>query len=500
MRENRTAPSPDITLPEALDNSAMSAVEAEARTCLILLFCERSRSVGAVAHLPEGKPGPLRMLGRGASRSEDPYERLTFGLQRPGSFDAVPPFESESLSRVQLLVRDDGEGGVQVERRGRLEVRLNGEFVERHAVAGQGDVLQLGKQMLLLVSRRPLHLAGPSSDYPCGGFGAPDLLGIVGESPPIWRLRERIAHVAKRPGHVLVLGESGTGKELAARAVHKLSSRGKKLLVARNAATIPDGLAAAELFGNAKNFPNPGIERVGLVGEAHGSALYLDEVGELPEALQAQLLRVLDDGEYHRLGDSAARTADVRLIAATNRPRGRLKHDLAARFMHQIEVPGLNQRIEDIPFLVRELLQRMTSKDAPRATPDAAHCTPELSLSLLSSLVRHRYSLHTRELQCFLEQSLTVSKGRHLRRSPEMSFRFDPHCTLEGTVSPSSISDAGSDPEPEPKYLQRVQAVLDANNGSVANSWQELGLSSRHVLDRLIRKHRLIIRKTAAPS
>src|SRR6185503_16398678 len=115
----------------------------------------------------------------------------------------------------------------------------------------------------------------------------------------------------------------------AARALHELSPRAERRLVSRNAATLPSGLMDAELFGNAKNYPNPGMaERAGLIGEANGGTLFLDEIGELPAELQAHLLRVLDgDGEYQRLGDAQQRRSDFRLVAATNRDPSSLKHD-----------------------------------------------------------------------------------------------------------------------------------------------------------------------------
>src|SRR5262249_14365097 len=160
--------------------------------------------------------------------------------------------------------------------------------------------------------------------------------------------------------NVLIHGPSGTGKELAARAVHALSRRAKRPLVARNAATLPPGLVDAELFGNVKNYPNPGTpERPGLIAQADGGTLFLDEIGELPWDLQAHLLRVLDaGGESHRLGEATARRASIRLVAATNRAPGELKHDLLARLTLRLVMPELAARPEDIPLLVRHLLRR----------------------------------------------------------------------------------------------------------------------------------------------
>src|SRR5205807_1302663 len=124
----------------------------------------------------------------------------------------------------------------------------------------------------------------------------------------------------------------GCGKELVAQGIHALSSRRARKIVSRNAATFPDTLVDAELFGNAPNYPNQGMpERAGLIGEADGSTLFLDELGELPEALQTRLLRVLDSGEYQRLGDSRRRSASFRFVAATHRSLEKLREDVAAR-------------------------------------------------------------------------------------------------------------------------------------------------------------------------
>ena len=175
-----------------------------------------------------------------------------------------------------------------------------------------------------------------------------------------------MAFAAQAASHVLITGASGVGKELAARAVHALSARADGPWVSRNAATLPDGLADAEFFGNAANYPNPGMpERPGLVGEAAGGTLFLDEIGELSEPLQAKLLRVADAGEYQRLGEATPRHADFVLVGATNRDPSSLKHDLAARFPVRLHVPGLAERREDIPLIAEALLQRAVAKMPP---------------------------------------------------------------------------------------------------------------------------------------
>jgi two-component system nitrogen regulation response regulator GlnG/two-component system response regulator HydG len=297
--------------------------------------------------------------------------------QRPGVNVVLDPPSGNRLSRLQLRHAPLSGGRVSVERLGRASVRVRGERVEQ-AVLSVGDTLEVSEHALFLCVQRPERLP-PALDAATlarfdASFGGPDPFGLVGESPALWALRDRLAFVAPRPGHVLVLGPSGVGKELVARAVHRLSTRAAGPFIARNAATIPASLADAELFGHARHYPNTGMpERPGLVGEADGGTLLLDEIGELPEAQQAHLLRLMDAGEYQRLGEPRTRHAQLRIVAATNRPPEALKPDFLARFRHVIEVPPLAARREDLPLLCRHLLERALSDDAAlsaRFSPD----------------------------------------------------------------------------------------------------------------------------------
>ena len=216
------------------------------------------------------------------------------------------PLVGLPLSRRQLTVRPNGANLV-VERVGRCALLVNGLPAERAAVV-PGDTILLRGQLLLFCTRRVPSI--PKTVYfldaSFGPFGEPDRVGILGEAPGTWQMREQVAFAANAGKHVLLHGESGTGKELAARAVHTLSPRSGRAFVSRNAATLPSGLIDAELFGNAKNYPNPGmVERAGLIGQADGGTLFLDEIAEIPLEQYAHLLRVLDsDGEYQRLGEA----------------------------------------------------------------------------------------------------------------------------------------------------------------------------------------------------
>jgi len=289
--------------------------------------------------------------------------------------------------------------------------------------------------------------------------------------------------VGSRPGHVLIHGESGTGKELAANAVHRASKR-SGTLVARNAATFPDTLIDAELFGSAKNFPNAGMpERTGLIGAADQGTLFLDEFAELPLAQQTRLLRVLDAGEYQRLGESALRRADVRVVAATNRPLSDLRHDVAARFAFRVHTPNLAGRFEDIPLLVRHLLQQVARDDEQlRARFFQPDGEARVSSGLLLGLLREPAVGNVRSLRNLLWRSLAESPGDTLLwpTSPPLS------------VPPASASAAEGGGE-----RARIRQVLDKNQGSIDKTWRELGLSSRFALNRLLKKHGISVRRSS---
>lgn len=255
-------------------------------------------------------------------------------------------------------------------------------------------------------------------------------------------------------------------------------------MVARNAATIPSGLADAELFGNVANYPNPGMpDRRGLVGEADGGTLFMDEIGELPEELQAKLLRVLDaQGEYQRLGEARTRKTDMRLIGATNRPVSALKHDVAARFRLRLRVPGLDARREDILLIARHLLRRVAETDPEIAArffePVEGVLEPRISSSLARALVRHVYRTHCRELDALLWRSIASSPAGLLELTEEMA----------EDLSPDRVAPISSRRSPAELTAEQVREALDRVGGVQERAWRELGLANRYVLKRLMAK------------
>jgi len=425
-------------------------------------------------------------IGRGGPLGDDPAPRTLPQRMRPSRTTACGPFASARLSRLQLVVEPLGEDEVRVRSLGRAPMRIAGRGTNQ-AVARVGDTIDIHNAAVFVVVSRPLELPAPAVELDDAfAFGTADRFGIVGESEAAWRLREALAFAASTDRHVLLLGESGVGKELAARSVHGLSARHARPFVARNAATLPESLLDAELFGNVKNYPNPGMaERPGLIGEADGSTLFLDEIGDLPEKSQVHLLRVLDgDGEYQRLGEARTLRSSFRLVAATNRPLEALKHDFLARFTHRIAIPGLPDRRDDIALIVDGLLRRMARENPAiaarffeqrRGEPGAPRLAPDLMVRLL----RHPFTHHVRELARLLWLAVGTADGDYIGVTPAVE--------AELRDSAESAETAGAT-ELDRETLARA---LDAHGRSPTRTAKALGLKNRFVLLRLLKKHGL---------
>ncbi len=452
---------------------------------LVLAWCAAQPARVGEALAPIGDA--THVFGRGEVRADEAAPRILLTRHRPGLPSAVgEPLDDPFVSRQQLDLSNH-ESGMRVVGTGKRALVVGGKQVTR-AVVRPGETLEIKGQLLFVCVRRPREVAPLRNVREPQAFGEPDAQGYVGESVAAWGLRDRLAFIARREGHVLLLGPSGSGKELAAQAIHAQSARAIKKLVARNAATFPSGLIDAELFGNVASYPNAGMpERPGLMGEADGSTLFLDEIGELPESLQTHFLRVLDEhGEYQRLGDARRRKTDLRLIAATNRPIDHLKVDLAARLRLRLELPGLNDRVEDIALLVRHLLRVAALRDREigerfLAGWDGRRGEPRLSLDLVRAIVTHTYVTHVRELDALLWSSLTTSPGDVAQLTDDV--RRD---LAAGAARVSSRAPAVNSADITEEQLR---AAMVKHNGVKDRVWRELGLASRFVLRRLLERY-----------
>jgi two-component system nitrogen regulation response regulator GlnG/two-component system response regulator HydG len=253
-------------------------------------------------------------------------------------------------------------------------------------------------------------------------------------------------------------------------------------------------LLDAELFGNLANYPNAGMPaRRGLIGEADGSTLFLDEFAELPAEQQAHLLRVLDaGGEYQALGDARTRRSDLRLVAATNRDPSELRHDVLARFTVRVHVPGLRDRAEDVPLLLRHLLRAAASRGDVGAarflTRTPTGLEPRLDPDLVEALVLHPFTHHVRELDGLLWRAIAGSPRDYVAFPRDLREELLAARTTHGLARQARA--ARADPT-----LEEVRACLSRNSGHVERTALELGLPSRYALYRLLKKHGIALER-----
>jgi formate hydrogenlyase transcriptional activator len=234
---------------------------------------------------------------------------------------------------------------------------------------------------------------------------------IIGESAALEAVFEQLECVAPTDSTVLVQGETGTGKELIARAIHNISSRCGRSFVKLNCAAIPFDLLESELFGHEKGaFTGAIAQRVGRFELADQGTLFLDEVGDIPPALQPKLLRVLQEQEFERLGSTRTRQVDVRLVAATNRDltemmkRGDFRSDLYYRLnVFPVRVPPLRERREDIPLLVHYFMEKYARRMGKRIET--------IPTATMQMLVDWPWPGNVRELQNMIERGVILSRG-----------------------------------------------------------------------------------------
>jgi len=232
---------------------------------------------------------------------------------------------------------------------------------------------------------------------------------IIGESDILKYILYRVEQVAPLDTTVLLEGETGTGKELFARAIHQKSNRSDKALITVNCASLPASLIESELFGHEKGaFTGALQKQIGRFELADGGTLFLDEVGEIPIELQAKLLRVLQEGEFERIGNPRTMKVDVRVVAATNRNleqeilEGRFRKDLFYRLnVYPISIPSLKERISDIPLLVEYFVKRLNQKLRKNIT--------RIPRKVMEQLKQYHWPGNIRELENLLERAMILS-------------------------------------------------------------------------------------------
>lgn len=301
---------------------------------------------------------------------------------------------------------------------------------------------------------------------------------LVGSSAGMDRVRTLISKVAPTASTVLILGETGTGKELVARAVHDQSPRAREPFVAINCGALPETLIESELFGHRKGaFTGADEHRIGLFEVANGGTIFLDEIGELPKAMQAKLLRVLESREIRRVGENRATTVDVRVVCATHRDlpemvaTGDFREDLMYRInTFEIFLPPLRDRVEDIGELAEHLLTRFRGKPAPGVR--------HISEDAIAVLKSHVWPGNVRELANVIEHATILCDAGPITADylPAHFNRRQLTGAAANHPGPISLRDL---------EMQAIYQALERNAGNKPKAADELGISLKTLYNKL---------------
>jgi DNA-binding NtrC family response regulator len=389
------------------------------------------------------------------------------GLDLIGEVLGVDP----TLPVVVMTAWGSVEGAVEAMRRGARDY-VEKPWDNARLLATLRSQVELGRAL-----RRTQRLEQENSRL--RSDGRPAMIAESRTMQPVLRMMERIG---PSDAHVLITGEHGTGKDVVARWLHAVSGRAARALVTVNAGAIAEGIFESELFGHVKGaFTDARADRVGAFELADGGTLFLDEIGTMPPEQQAKLLRVLQTGEFQRVGTSRTRKVDVRVLSATNTDlpqavaEGRFREDLLFRLNTvEIHIPALRERREDIPLLATHFLHRQA--DAYRK-----HLTgfePEAMQALLS----YTWPGNVRELEHTIERAVLLAQGTLI--APE-------DLTLRGRKTTAGGA-AGTLEEMPLEEVERVliRKALERHNGNVSHAAEALGLS-RSALYRRLQRHGL---------
>jgi DNA-binding NtrC family response regulator len=313
-----------------------------------------------------------------------------------------------------------------------------------------------------------------------------DAAAPIGASPAWLRVTQMVKAAAPSDSTVLLTGESGTGKELVARLIHRLSRRVEGPYVRVNCAAVPLEMWESEFFGHRKGaFTGAGADREGRFRLAHRGTLFMDEIGVMPLAAQAKILRALEDGEFDRLGDEQPTRVDVRVVAATNSDleaasaRGAFRQDLYYRLnVVRISLPPLRERPEDIPPLARQLAAQIAARLGRKA--------PEIGPEVMADLVAYSWPGNVRELRNVIERTLILNPGEAL-----VSLDLPPVAGLAAPAPPESGATGGDLNLRSALAGREKEVVLDAlrrSGGVRKEAARLLGIDQRN-LAYYFRKH-----------
>jgi DNA-binding NtrC family response regulator len=492
------------------DPSQRRASSPAPTTAIAVAICHSVREPWRIGEVAKGDPHGKRPLYIGR-------EGAAFVRERPGETIETGKLRGDALSREQLEILAEGDGA-RVHNVGRAEVYVNGTQLPQNcsACVPLPSVIEITGHTVLLLTRRPLSLGEPHRLLlPYGHFGEVDALDLCGESAGMWQLRLDAVNAANKGLHTLILGESGTGKDVVARAIHARSYRAKRAYVKVNCPDLKEGTAAVQLNGGPGNWPNPGTPRtIGPFEDSKGGVVFLDEIGEVPEVVQAILLRALD-GTYARVGETRSHPIECVILAATNRPTSYIKHDVYNRFPIKLHTPSLADRREDIPLLIRHLLVKGLRSDTERArllkTDPNGREYVEVDVELIVNLLLAPPPGNVRELWSILQEAINeVGDGTSIpwpsRRPPPAPAKLDMREEAEHVPVNKVLAGLGkreepparrptipataelqSEHRPDPSPALLLQTLRECG-WKKTETGKRLGIS-RHIVHRLIEKH-----------
>ncbi len=376
---------------------------------------------------------------------------------------------------MEVFRSDFCDAGCPLKRSMRTGETLRG--VEVNLRARDGSVVPIASSTAVLRDEEGVPIGGICSlrdlremhlvPFPHGNVR--EFQGMVSKNPRIHEAFDLIETVAESDANVLIEGESGTGKELVARAIHRLSARREKPFLGVNCASLNENLMESELFGHVRGaFTGAVKDRMGRFEMAEKGTLFLDEVSEIGMHLQAKLLRVLQEREYHRVGETLGRKADVRIISATNRRlkellgEGAFRDDLYYRLnVVSIVLPPLRERKEDIPILVRHFLRR------PPEQRGGIH--RDFSPLAMQALLEYHWPGNVRELENAVERAKICCRGEVIEESA-----LPAEIRRRGAGVPRSSRPFGGGAAPE---AERLKEALACCGGSRTEAAAQLGVS-----------------------
>jgi DNA-binding NtrC family response regulator len=393
-------------------------------------------------------------------------------MPRMGGLELLERLATDANTMAVVVVTAQGtiDTAVQAMRMGAYDYITKPIDTNRLRTILQNASALLGTRTELEVTRRKLRDAG-------------SLGSLVGSSKKMQEIFRLIEMVAPSTASVLITGASGTGKELVARTVHDLSPRHGKPFIPINCAAIPETLIESEVFGHEKGAFTGALERrTGCFELAEGGTLLLDEIGEMPVATQAKLLRVLEDRKLRRLGSKVETTVDVRVLAATNKvpeeavARGELRNDLYYRLnVFNIHMPPLREHKDDIPELVQELLGEMNTKHGRKVAA--------VSEAVLNAFTNYSWPGNVRELRNTLERAVIVCEAAVVE-TKHLPPGFG-QTTLRTSADDGDAVrlDVGTTVEQAEKLL--ILKTLEATNNNKTRAAEILGISLKTLHNKL---------------